>query len=256
MDKTKVPQRDFGTSEIEILLRKLGIEAVDSDFMALQQEVLHALRHGTDHEFTMQKHWEDPIIRDIVLPGQSVVDLGCGDGELLVRLAFERGVKVQGIDHSEDAVVRCMERGIPVCHEDLDKALLDFPDNCFDYAVLEKTLQTLQNPLEVLESMMRVARYCFVSFPNFAHWSIRMALSYSGRMPITGTLPYNWYDTPNIHLCSITDFLKWIETDGVQLHDSWVVVADKILPYDPKQNHNIKGEQAMFLISRGQGKRS
>jgi len=236
----------------EDFLRHIGVSSFDSDFDELlkqAQNTMQAQQSKGSYESHAPHRWEDPIIAKIVQPGETVIDLGCGDGELLVRLVYERGARVQGVETNEDAVVRCIERGMPVCHEDLYHILSVVPDQSFNYAVLEQTLQTLQEPLKVLDGMLRVAKRSFVSFPNFAHWSVRLAFSLGGRMPVTSALPHEWYNTPNIHLCSITDFLDWVDKANVRICQAWVLVEGKVEEFG-KPNHNISAEQAMFVIER------
>lgn len=239
----------------EDFLRQIGVSSFDSDFeelllqaqQAMQNQQARQARNG--YENHAPHRWEDQIIAGIVQPGDTVIDLGCGDGELLVRLVYERDAHVQGVETNEDAVIRCIERGMPVCHEDLYHILDVVPDQSFSYAVLEETLQTLKEPLTVLDGMLRIAGRSFVSFPNFAHWSVRLAFSLGGRMPVTSALPHEWYNTPNIHLCSITDFLDWVNKAGVRICQAWVLVEGKVEEFG-QPNHNITAEQAMFLIER------
>ncbi|MGI5923496.1 MAG: methionine biosynthesis protein MetW [Lentisphaeria bacterium] len=249
---TKKPELATVLPGFEEFLRKIGVRSFDSNFdelLAQAKRAMEAQQSETGFESHAPARWEDPIIAKLVQPGETVIDLGCGDGELLVRLMYECNARVQGVETDEDAVIRCIERGMPVCHEDLYHILNVVPDQSFNYAVLEQTLQTLQEPLKVLEGMLRVAKRSIVSFPNFAHWSVRLAFSLGGRMPVTSALPYEWYDTPNIHLCSITDFLDWVEKTNVRICQAWVLVEGKVEEFG-HPNHNISAEQAMFVIER------
>jgi methionine biosynthesis protein MetW len=178
----------------------------------------------------------------------SLLDLGCGDGELLARLSAKKGCWVQGVEWEEDDANRCIERGIPVCHADLEKILPSIPDRSYTWAVLENTLFTLKRPLDVVREMLRIADRSVVTFPNFAHWSVRFTFSLGGRMPVTKALPYKWYDTPNIHLCSITDFLDVVAEWNLEILHSWVLVEGETVPFDPDTEQNITGEQALFVI--------
>ena len=176
----------------------------------------------------------------------AVLDLGCGDGELLTRLMTRKAICAQGVELNQEAVIRCIERGVPVFHGNLDEGLAGFPDQSFDIVVLEETLQTLHHPLRVLEEMLRVGRRGIVSFPNFAHWRVRAALAAGGRMPVTGALPYRWHDTPNIHLLSIRDFLDWTRENRIRVLEGHVLAAEGVRPL--RDNDNLMAEEALFVI--------
>ncbi len=199
---------------------------------------------------SVSRHWHDPIIRHLVKSGDSLIDLGCGDGELMAQVSYNCKCWVQGIESDEQLVNRCVERGLPVCHADLADILDLLPDRNYTWAVLEDTLQTLHRPLDVLEKMLRVAERSIVSFPNFAHWSVRYTFSLGGRMPVTKSLPNTWYNTPNIHLCSITDFMDWVHKSSVIILEAWVLRDGHVERFDPASNHNITAEQALFVIQR------
>ena len=236
---------------VEAFLQAVGVKSSDSSFLALYQRVADFYTSGKDFTTHAPKRWEDPLIETLVRPNDSILDLGCGNGDLLARLSYQHDVVLQGVDRDGEAVIRCIERGMPVCHEDLERFLGILPDQCYTYAVLEKTLQTLQYPLKTLNQMLRIARWGIVSFPNFAHWSVRLAFSLGGRMPVTASLPNTWYDTPNIHLCSITDFLDWTEKDNINIVRAWALVEGKIQDYVIGENdYNITADQAMFVIER------
>ena len=184
----------------------------------------------------------------LVARNSSVLDVGCGSGDLLVRRAENRRSKVQGIERDQELVIRCIERGIPVYHGNLERGLQTFCTGSFDYTILEETLQTLVHPLDVLREMLRVGRHTIVSFPNFAHWKVRLAFSLGGRMPKTKSLPHSWFDTPNIHLCSINDFMDWTIRDNVRIVESWVLAAGQVTPY--QSEHNLSAEQALFVVEK------
>lgn len=158
--------------------------------------------------------WDHQAIYEAIPPGSSVLDLGCGDGELLARLVREKGVQGQGVEKDLAHVLECTARGVAVYHADLDEGLAGFPDAFFDYVILEQTLQTVRKPLSVLEEMLRVGRAGIVSFPNFGHVGVVASLAQSGRMPVTPELPYHWHETPNIHLLTLDDFLDWVRARG------------------------------------------
>lgn len=145
------------------------------------------------------------LIADMVEPGSKVLDVGCGDGALLALLAARRHVDARGIELSREGVAGCVARGLSVIQGDADTDLGDYPDDAFDYVILSQTIQATRAPRRVLENMLRIGRRAIVSFPNFGHWSIRAQLAFKGRMPVTSNLPETWYDTPNIHFCTIRD---------------------------------------------------
>lgn len=229
-------------------LEHFGIESNDCTFEMLKECAKNL--HASPPSQRVVSRWHDLLIEKLVRPEDSLLDLGCGDGELLARLSSKKGCWLQGVEWEEDEVNRCIERGIPVCHADLEKILPSIPDKSYTWAVLENTLFTLKRPLDVVREMLRVAEYSVVTFPNFAHWSVRFTFSLGGRMPVTKALPYKWYDTPNIHLCSITDFLDVVEEWHLEVLHSWVLVEGETVPFDPATEQNITGEQALFVIRK------
>jgi methionine biosynthesis protein MetW len=156
------------------------------------------------------------LISKLIKPGSKVMDLGCGDGELLYLLKRD-GITGRGIDIDEDQVLSCVEKGISVVQSNLDKGLKDYKDNSFDYVILNDTLQTVTNPANVLKEAVRVGKKVIVTFPNFAHYSVRLKLLVSGRMPKSKSLPYEWYNTPNIHLFTIKDFKDLCEHNHINI---------------------------------------
>src|SRR6266851_9824760 len=146
------------------------------------------------------------IISELVLPNTRVLDVGCGDGELLQWLAENKGVDARGIEIAGSKVQRAIARGVSVYQGDIDQGLNDYPDQAFDYVILSQTLQETRQPLKVLREMLRVGRRAIVAFPNFGHWAVRMSMLFSGKAPKTKLFPHNWYDSPNIHVLSVDDF--------------------------------------------------
>ena len=161
--------------------------------------------------------WQYEIIADRIPAGASILDLGCGEGNLLARLAKEKGARVQGVELDAYNIEVCVEKGVPVIQADLDLGLSVFPDSSFEYVILEETLQTLRHPDEIIAEMRRVGKRGIVSFPNFGFWRVRLDLAVRGRMPVTGWLPYRWYRTPNIHLFTIRDFMDYAEESGMNV---------------------------------------
>ncbi|MGQ9628900.1 MAG: methionine biosynthesis protein MetW [bacterium] len=156
-------------------------------------------------------------IFDIVENGSSVLDLGCGSGELLAALIRYKNVRGSGVEILEENVLRCIEKGLSVFQGDIDEGLKDYEDGSFDYVVLNQTLQVVHKPIFVLHEMLRVGRRGIVGFPNFGYWQIRAKLLLTGRMPKTEFLPYEWYDTPNIHLFTIKDFRALCWENGFRI---------------------------------------
>jgi len=186
-----------------------------------------------------------------VFRGASVLDLGCGEGELLSQLIRRLDVRGQGVELDPLAVLKSIDRGVPVLNVDLDQGLVDFADQSFDYVILESTLQTLKNPLAVLREMLRVGRRGIVAFPNFGHWRVRFDLAVRGRMPVTPELPYGWHDTPNIHLFTLADFLDWCLAGGVTVIRSFGLVEGRIMtPLSPTDNLVV--EKALIFLEQAE----
>ncbi|MDT3378731.1 methionine biosynthesis protein MetW [Labrys neptuniae] len=191
-------------------------------------------------------------IRDMVIPGARVLDVGCGDGELLSLLEATRGVDGRGIEISQLGVNAAVGRGLAVIQGDADSDLSDYPDDSFDYVILSQTLQATRNPRQVVEDMLRIGRRAIVSFPNFGHWRIRSQIMFRGRMPVTDNLPYAWYDTPNIHFCSIRDFVEMARgLDAViERAEALTLSGQPVQVRAPWWFWNLFGEQAVFLLRR------
>ncbi|MDQ0396292.1 methionine biosynthesis protein MetW [Labrys monachus] len=191
-------------------------------------------------------------IRDMVTPQARVLDVGCGDGELLTLLASTRGVDGRGIELSQLGVNTAVSRGLAVIQGDADSDLANYPADSFDYVILSQTLQATRNPRLVLEDMLRIGRRVIVSFPNFGHWRIRRQILLRGRMPVTENLPYEWYDTPNIHFCSIRDFVELArKLDAViERAEALKLNGQPVQVKAPWWFWNLFGEQAVFLLRR------
>ena len=201
-----------------------------------------------------QKHRVDHLlIADMVTAGARVLDVGCGDGDLLELLAETRNVDGRGIEKNRAEVSECVARGLSVIHGDADTDLAFYPDKSFDYAILSLTIQATKEPKPVLENLLRIGRHAIISFPNFAHWRPRLQFTVTGRMPVTNSLPYRWYDTPNIHLCSIRDFLDLCREVGAEVEQ--LIVLDRagrpVPGRIPTFLQNIVGTQAVLLLTRG-----
>lgn len=191
------------------------------------------------------------LIAEMVTPGARVLDIGCGDGTLLRILAERHGVDGRGIELSQAGVNQCVGEGLAVIQGNADTDLAYYPDLAFDYAILSQTIQATHNPRHVLEQLLRIGKRVVVSFPNFGHWRVRTQLMFGGHMPRTDNLPERWYDTPNIHLCTIKDFLDLCENIGAKVERAVALNAygTKLVSM-PLFAQNLFGEQAVFLLSR------
>lgn len=189
----------------------------------------------------------------LVRPGARVLDVGCGEGALLELLTREKEVDGRGLEISAHGVAACMARGLSVVQGDADQDLDHFPDKTFDYAVLSQTLQATRNPRHVLDELLRIADRAIVSFPNFGHWRVRWSLISRGRMPETKALPMPWWSTPNIHLCTLADFMALTQDLGVRVDSSAAFAGSgPARPIDPTRAlENWRSETCLFLLSRG-----
>ena len=187
------------------------------------------------------------VIAGHVAIGSRVLDVGCGDGALMAELRVARGVDARGLEIDPGNVAAAMARGLSVVQGDADTDLAGYPDASFDYASLSQTLQTARAPARVLDELLRIGARAFVSFPNFAHWRVRLSLLWGGRMPVTRLLPERWYDTPNIHHVSIDDFRAFLKDRGIAVEGAWFLSGDK---RTTSAAANLLAEQAIFLLRR------
>lgn len=188
------------------------------------------------------------IIARNVRSGSRILDVGCGDGQLMAALRDHKQVDARGLEIDPVNVATAVSRGLSVVQGDADSDLVDYPDGCFDYVILSQTLQTTRRPDFVLDHMLRIGKQAFVSFPNFAQWKIRIAHMFGGRMPVTEQLPHRWYNTPNIHHVTIDDFRSFLKDRGVVIEGQWFLSGNK-----PRKKAlaNLMAEHAVFLLRRG-----
>jgi methionine biosynthesis protein MetW len=166
------------------------------------------------------------IIADLIKPGARVLDLGCGDGELLAYLKREKNVIGYGLEIDPDNITTCINKGVNVVEQDLDVGLNNFADASFDMVVMTETLQSVKAPDRLLHEMLRIGEQCIVTFPNFAYWRCRLYLTARGRMPVSRHLPHSWYDTPNIHLCTFKDFEQLCSDQKLNIVERFMVDAE------------------------------
>jgi methionine biosynthesis protein MetW len=195
------------------------------------------------------------LISKMVETGTRVLDVGCGDGTLLRILAETRDVDARGVEISQAGVNRCVAHGLSVVQGDADTDLVNYPDGAFDYAILSQTIQATHRPRHVLEQLLRIGKRAIVSFPNFGHWRIRGQIMFGGRMPVTENLPVAWYESPNIHFCTIKDFTALCGEVGARVERSVSLNAygQPMAFSAPLFMQNLIGEQAVFLLSRREG---
>ncbi|MDR2946075.1 MAG: methionine biosynthesis protein MetW [Candidatus Adiutrix sp.] len=210
--------------------------------------VARVLELMSSHEATpnLNGRWQDQVILEVMPREVSVLDLGCGDGELLATLIRTLDIRGQGVELDPMAVLKSIDRGVPVLNLDLDCGLVDFADQSFDYVILESTLQTLKAPMAVLTEMLRIGRRGIVSFPNFGHWRVRFDLAMRGRMPMTRGLPYGWHDTPNIHLFTLADFYDWCGAHRVSVTEAYGLTDGRVHPLSAEDN--LTAEEALLFL--------
>ncbi len=192
------------------------------------------------------------IIASWIDPGSRVLDLGCGEGELLSYLKKEKQTIGTGIESSEEKVTKCIEKGVQVLQGDIIEEILDYPDNAFDYVILSQTLQQVYEPDKLIKELLRVGRRIIVSFPNFSHWSIRLQIFFFGYAPKNRQLPYEWYNTPNIRVITIKDFRRFVRDTGCQLIKEVAInthsqdLQGSIISFLP----NLRATYGIFLVSK------
>lgn len=189
-------------------------------------------------------------VADFVEENSRVLDLGCGEGELLSHLQETKNINGYGIEKDQEAIEECIRRGVNVIEHDLNLGLDRFPDDSFDIVVMTETLQALESPRTLLKELLRIAERCIVSFPNFGHWRCRFQLLLRGRMPVAEHLPHQWYDTPNIHLCTFRDFDELCRSEGLQVIERSVVDPRYRKVSKKSSLSNMFGTTGFYVLGR------
>jgi methionine biosynthesis protein MetW len=190
------------------------------------------------------------IIQDWIAPGSRVLDLGCGDGSFLAHLKATRQIREYGLEINPALILKCLQAGVNVIEQDMDKGLPNFGNDSFDTVVLAQTLQALHKPDVIVDEMLRVGKNCILTFPNFAYWRHRLALLRNGRMPKSPSLPYEWYNTPNLHHCTISDFDRLCRSKQIKVLHHTVVDDKQRNDWLMNFNPNFFGINAIYHITR------
>ena len=196
----------------------------------------------------MKKEFE--VIAQIIQNNKRVLDIGCGDGALMEYLKVHQQNDVRGLEPQKNLVQKCIAKGLPVIKGDAEKELVQFPKKSFDYVVLSQTLQAFFNPEEVLAQLLRIGKQTIVTIPNFGYWKVRLHLLFKGTMPITKSLPNEWYNTPNLHMCTIQDFVNFCKKKNIKIDRSLCLTNEKIseITVSNMLYKNIFSQLGIFLI--------
>jgi methionine biosynthesis protein MetW len=191
-------------------------------------------------------------IAEMIRPGTRVLDIGCGDGSLLEYLVRSKGVDGRGLELIQQNVNQCVARGLSVVQGDADTDLAEYPSGIFDIVILSQTIQATEKPSYVLRELLRIGNRVIVSFPNFGHWRVRLSLLIAGRMPVTKTLGHSWHNTPNIHLCTISDFLALAHETGARIEKALALIDNQRtrIMHPDAWGPNIFAEGAIFLLAK------
>lgn len=240
--------QELGTLISGFLRSTLEQVRTDSPLLISTSTSLAEKKHSLEHSKRVRIDYE--LIDSLIEPNSRVVDLGCGDGALLVRLIQDKKVIAQGVEIDPDFVIHCVHQGLSVIQRDIEKGLEEYPSDSFDYAILSQTIQTLRDPEKVLKELIRIAKKVIVSFPNFAHWRCRAQLFFKGRAPQTPQLPYRWYNSPNIHFLSLKDFDHFCAESGIQINKKIPLQKHAAAPV--RFWPNLLAAQAVYVLSKYQ----
>ncbi len=195
-------------------------------------------------------HLNYSIITKMVEENSHILDLGCGSGELLQMLKNKKNVKGLGVDINQDNIISCLKKGLSVIQGDIDVGLKEFTDKSYDYVILNQTLQTTHHPEYVMQEMLRVGKKCVISFPNFAYWRVRFHLFFKGQMPKSRILPFEWYNTPNIHLLTVSDFFEFAKKRNIKILKSIYTSKARVKKFPlTKFLPNLLAEEVIFVVS-------
>ena len=190
--------------------------------------------------------FDHDIIGKMIEPGSVVLDVGCGDGDLLDYLSKRKDVKGSGVEINEEAIYRCVEKGLSVSQGDIDSGLREYPDKFFDYVIFNQTMQQVHRPVDSIIEALRIGKKLIVGFPNFCYLPARFQLFFAGHVPVTPSLPFSWYDTPNLHFLSIKDFEKFCASMDIRVEKKCFVTNDRLVSFFP----NLLAQNGIFQIAR------
>ena len=195
---------------------------------------------------------EDNVLLDLIETKSRVLDVGCGDGNLLLILKKNKNINGRGIEINQQKVTECLSKGLAVIEGDAEKDLVNYPDNSFDFAILNQSLQQFYNPRKVLNDLLRIANKAIITIPNFGYWKVRFHLLLKGTMPVTKTLPDEWYNTPNLHMCTIKDFFHFVKSKDIKIFKSLALnnLNSSIINESNLGVKNLFADLGIFLIEK------
>ena len=195
---------------------------------------------------------EFKVIADLLFDNSRVLDVGCGDGSLMSLLKKEKNIEVRGLELNQENVQQCLQKGLSVIQGNAETELHQFPDQSFDYVILSQTLQAFMSPENVIKDLLRVGKKVIVTIPNFGHWKVRVDLLFKGEMPITKNLPYEWYNTPNLHMCTIQDFYNFCNNKGINIFTTISLNGPKTskITSSNLKFKNLISELCIFLLEK------
>jgi len=198
---------------------------------------------------------EFKVISELIENKSKALDVGCGDGELIKYLIENKTKDIRGLEISKESVQNCLSKGLSVIEGNAENDLMQFPNHSFDYVILSQTLQAFLNPDKVIKELLRVGKKAIVTIPNFGHWKVRIKLLINGTMPLTKNLPYEWHNTPNLHMCTIKDFFVFCEKRNIKIFRSLALNQEKISEIDIKNLNykNLISDLGIFLIEKKWG---